>query len=108
MRDEGVFPLVRVATNVVFREIATQGCLLDIYRGVPFVYLNYSGYDEVAHHRGPNSTYAKLMLRSHRSRRCAASSTPPSASARAPTTSSCSAITASRRPCRGSICTDSR
>jgi Type I phosphodiesterase / nucleotide pyrophosphatase len=63
VRDEGVFPLVRAATNVVFREIATQGCLLDIYRGVPFVYLNYSGYDEVAHHRGPVSTYAKLVLR---------------------------------------------
>jgi hypothetical protein len=63
-RDEGIFPFVRAATNVVFREIATQGCLLDIYRGVPFVYLNYSGYDEVAHHRGPNSTYAKLILRS--------------------------------------------
>ena len=63
-RDEGVFPLIRAATNVVFREIATQGCLLDIYRGVPFVFLNFSGYDEVAHHRGPNSTYAKLILRS--------------------------------------------
>jgi hypothetical protein len=64
VRDEGVFPLVRVFTNVVFREIATQGCLIDIYRGVPFVYLNFSGYDEVAHHRGPNSIYAKLVLRS--------------------------------------------
>lgn len=63
-RDEGIFPLVRVITNVVFREIATQGCLLDIYRGVPYVYLNFSGYDEVAHHRGPNSVYAKLVLRS--------------------------------------------
>src|SRR5262249_27442932 len=62
-RDEGVFPIIRAVTNVVFREIATQGCLLDIYRGVPFVYLNYSGYDEVAHHRGPNSAYAKLVLR---------------------------------------------
>ncbi len=62
-RDEGVFPIVRATTNVVFREIATQGCLLDIYRGVPFVYLNYSGYDEVAHHRGPNKAFAKLVLR---------------------------------------------
>ena len=64
VRDEGVFPLVRVFTNVVFREIATQGCLVDIHRGVPFIYLNYSGYDEVAHHRGPNSVYARLTLRS--------------------------------------------
>jgi hypothetical protein len=63
MRDEGVFPIVRAVTNVVFREIATEGCLHDIYRGVPFVYLNFSGYDEVAHHRGPNSAYAKLVLR---------------------------------------------
>jgi hypothetical protein len=63
LRDEGVFPLVRVFTNVVFREIAAQGCLVDIHRGVPFIYLNFSGYDEVAHHRGPNSIYAKLVLR---------------------------------------------
>ncbi len=63
VRDEGVFPIVRAVTNVVFREIATQGCLLDVYRGVPFVFLNYSGYDEVAHHRGPNSIYAKIVLR---------------------------------------------
>jgi hypothetical protein len=62
-RDEGAFPIIRVVTNVVFREIATQGTLLDILRGVPFVYLNYSGYDEVAHHRGPNTVYAKLVLR---------------------------------------------
>jgi hypothetical protein len=62
-RDEGIFPIVRVATNVVFREIATQGALIDIQRGVPFVFLNFSGYDEVAHHRGPNSVYARLVLR---------------------------------------------
>ena len=62
-RDEGVFPIVRAITNVMFREIATQGCLLDIYRGVPFVFLNFSGYDEVAHHRGPNSIYARIVLR---------------------------------------------
>jgi hypothetical protein len=63
LRDEGIFPLVRVFTNVVFREIAAQGCLVDIQRGVPFIYLNFSGYDEVAHHRGPNSIYARLVLR---------------------------------------------
>lgn len=63
LRDEGVFPLVRVFTNVVFREIAAQGCLVDIQRGVPFIFLNFSGYDEVAHHRGPNSIYARLVLR---------------------------------------------
>jgi hypothetical protein len=63
VRDEGIFPIIRAVTNVVFREIATDGCLRDIHRGVPFVYLNYSGYDEVAHHRGPNSIYAKLVLR---------------------------------------------
>jgi hypothetical protein len=63
IRDEGIFPIVRVFTNVVFREIAAQGCLVDIQRGVPFIYLNFSGYDEVAHHRGPNSIYARLVLR---------------------------------------------
>ena len=41
-------------TNIVFGEIQTFGVLLDIYRGVPSIYVNFYGYDEVAHGEGPS------------------------------------------------------
>jgi hypothetical protein len=34
---QGIFPLVRVASNVIFREVQTFALLLDIYRGVPAI-----------------------------------------------------------------------
>jgi hypothetical protein len=60
---EGIFPLTRAFTHVLFRELTTLGIRLDIYRGVPAVYANYIGYDEVAHHLGPRSTPAYRALR---------------------------------------------
>lgn len=60
---EGIFPLTRAFTHVLFRELTTLGIRLDIFRGVPAVYANYIGYDEVAHHLGPRSTYAYRALK---------------------------------------------
>jgi hypothetical protein len=60
---EGIFPLTRAFTHVLFRELTTLGIRLDIYRGVPAIYANYIGYDEVAHHLGPRSTAAYRSLR---------------------------------------------
>jgi hypothetical protein len=60
---EGIFPLTRAFTHVLFRELTTLGIRLDIFRGVPAVYANYIGYDEVAHHLGPRSTPAYRALR---------------------------------------------
>ncbi|MEE8162988.1 MAG: hypothetical protein V3T92_03095, partial [Anaerolineae bacterium] len=34
-------PFLQIITNVVFREIQTFGCLIDIYRGMPAIYTNY-------------------------------------------------------------------
>jgi len=36
---------------------------LDIFRGVPAIYANYIGYDEVAHHLGPRSRPAFRVLK---------------------------------------------
>jgi hypothetical protein len=58
-----VKPVLQVMTNVVFGEIQTFGVLLDVYRGVPAVYANYYGYDEVAHHEGADSREALRALR---------------------------------------------
>jgi hypothetical protein len=60
---EGIFPLTRAFTHVLFRELTTLGIRLDIFRGVPAIYANYIGYDEVAHHLGPRSTSAYRSLR---------------------------------------------
>ncbi|MBR9677442.1 hypothetical protein GOV04_04835 [Candidatus Woesearchaeota archaeon] len=57
------FPIVRIAMNVLLREIETHGTILDIQRKVPRVYVNFLGYDEIAHHRGPNNLSAYLTLR---------------------------------------------
>ena len=46
-------PVLQVLTNIVFGEIQTFAVLLDVYRGMPAIYVNYYGYDEIAHQDGP-------------------------------------------------------
>ncbi|GAC1318869.1 MAG: hypothetical protein NVSMB22_01260 [Chloroflexota bacterium] len=60
---EGIFPLTRAFTHVLFRELTTLAIRLDIFRGVPAIYANYIGYDEVAHHLGPRSSAAYRTLK---------------------------------------------
>jgi len=45
-------PFLQTMVTVVFREIETFAVMVDIYRGVPNIWANYFGYDEVAHHVG--------------------------------------------------------
>jgi hypothetical protein len=61
---EGIFPITRALTHVLFRELTTLGIRLDIFRGVPAIYANYIGYDEIAHHFGPRSPAAYRALKS--------------------------------------------
>src|SRR5919109_941988 len=60
---EGIFPFLRIFTNVVVRELQTMAILLDIYLGVPVIYSTYMQYDELAHHFGPSSRQALSDLR---------------------------------------------
>jgi hypothetical protein len=60
---EGIFPITRALTHVLFRELITLGIRLDIFRGVPAIYANYIGYDEIAHHFGPRSNAAYRALK---------------------------------------------
>jgi len=62
-RPRPLYPLGQVIIKVVFREIQTFACMLDIYRGVPAIYTNYYGYDEIAHHFGPTSHEALRILK---------------------------------------------
>ena len=60
---EGIFPFVRILTNVVVRELQTIAILLDVYLGVPVIYSTFMQYDELAHHFGPTSKQALKDLR---------------------------------------------
>ncbi len=60
---QGIFPLLRVASNVVFRELQTFAVLMDIYRGAPAIYTTYYSFDELAHHYGLDSWPTRHALR---------------------------------------------
>ena len=60
---EGIFPLIRIISNVVVRELQTIAIMLDVYLGVPVIYSTYMQYDELAHHFGPSSKPALADLR---------------------------------------------
>jgi uncharacterized membrane protein YvlD (DUF360 family) len=57
------YPLVRAATNVLLRDLATFMVIMDVIRGVPAIYTTYVGYDEVAHHAGPDRSDAMKTLK---------------------------------------------
>lgn len=61
--SEGIFPFIRVLSNVIIRELQTMAILLDVYLGVPVIYSTYMQYDELAHHFGPSSKQALYDLR---------------------------------------------
>lgn len=61
--SEGIFPFIRILSNVIIRELQTMAILLDVYLGVPIIYSTYMQYDELAHHFGPSSKQALADLR---------------------------------------------
>ena len=61
--SEGIFPFIRILSNVIVRELQTMAILLDIYLGVPIIYSTFMQYDELAHHFGPSSKQALSDLR---------------------------------------------
>jgi endonuclease/exonuclease/phosphatase family metal-dependent hydrolase len=63
VRAELRFILERVAVTAVMREIVTAGAAIDTERGLPVIHANFLGYDEHAHRRGPDSTFALWTLR---------------------------------------------
>jgi hypothetical protein len=61
--SEGIFPFIRIMSNVIVRELQTMAILLDVYLGVPVIYSTFMQYDELAHHFGPSSRQALKDLR---------------------------------------------
>src|SRR5262249_17379881 len=54
-RFEWRFLYMRLFVSVIMRDVSTQGVLIDILRGVPRIFIDYLGYDEYAHRRGPDA-----------------------------------------------------
>jgi endonuclease/exonuclease/phosphatase family metal-dependent hydrolase len=53
----------RVGVCVFLRELAAVGASMAAARGVPVIQLNFLGYDEQSHQRGPDSAYAHWSLK---------------------------------------------
>jgi len=53
----------RVGIVILLRELSVIGARLDIARGLPVVHVNFLGYDEQAHRRGPDSRFAHWTLK---------------------------------------------
>ena len=54
---------LRVIACVIMREVIGVGAKIDIARGIRVIHMNFAGYDEQAHHRGPKSRFAHWSLR---------------------------------------------
>ncbi len=52
----------RAVANAFLREVSFFWLKQDMARGVPVIYSNFVGYDEVAHHSGPDTVEAQLTL----------------------------------------------
>lgn len=53
----------RVFIGTGLRELVTIGGTIDVARGLPIIHINFIGYDEQAHRRGPGSRFAHWSLR---------------------------------------------
>ncbi len=64
LKHEPRFLLHRLLVGVVMHELAVEGILVDVARGVPVAYCDLIAYDEFAHRRGPEAPEALSQLRS--------------------------------------------
>lgn len=53
----------RTFIGISLRELITIGGQVDVSRGLPAVHVNFLGYDELSHRRGPGSRYAHWALK---------------------------------------------
>jgi hypothetical protein len=56
------FPVLKAATTTLMRDMTTDLIIGEMYRGTPIVYADYLGYDEIAHHAGPERPEAMDQL----------------------------------------------
>lgn len=61
--SELAFIPIRVLIVILLRELITIGAKIDVARGLPIIHINFLGYDEQAHRRGPASLFAHWTLK---------------------------------------------
>ena len=54
---------LRVITNILLRDLSIYAVMQEIMRGAPVIYMTFVGYDEVAHHAGPDTSDAMNTLK---------------------------------------------
>ena len=47
------YPVARAVTTVALHDLSTSLVIEQMYRGTPVIYVDFTDYDEVAHHSGP-------------------------------------------------------
>lgn len=57
------FISTRIGPVFLLRELVVMGACIDAARGLPIVHLNFVGYDDHAHRRGPRSGFATWPLK---------------------------------------------
>jgi anti-anti-sigma factor len=57
------YPLLRVFTTIIMRELNIYTLIGDMFAGIPSAYATFVGYDEIAHHSGVESLDAFDALR---------------------------------------------
>lgn len=62
LRKELKFIPARVGVSIALREFIVAAASIDLARGLPIVHLNFLGFDEQAHRRGPTSAFAHWTL----------------------------------------------
>src|SRR4051794_36429286 len=58
-----VYALLRTFTTIITRDVSVQGVMNDMCEGRATIYVDLLGYDEVAHHSGPERVEALGVLR---------------------------------------------
>jgi uncharacterized membrane protein YvlD (DUF360 family) len=56
------YAAMRSASNVVLRDMNTQLIMYEMYRGANVIYSDFTDYDEIAHHSGPERVEALQAL----------------------------------------------
>ena len=64
IQHEPRFLLHRLIVGAFMRELAVEGIIIDVARGVPIVFCDLLAYDEFSHRRGPDAPEAIAQLRS--------------------------------------------
>jgi len=47
------YAVERAVTNIALRTVSTAFVIEEMYRGTPTIYVDYTGYDAISHHCGP-------------------------------------------------------